>query len=509
MIKNFSLSGLLFLLVVSASNAQTYHPPCGTVGDIQEQVVDRLKENIATLRSHPIQQRDQVFIPLTVHIISRDNGTGGVSEKAVFDQLCEMNETYSSLNMVFYIKQFKYMNNSVIFEEHQGAGFLMNTQRDPYSVNIWCVKDASPPSGGLGTTLGYYTPQYDWIVIRTDELGRNKKTLPHEMGHFFSLAHPHRGWDSEPYDIALHGNPVQATSPGGIPTELQNESNGTTAGDLVMDTPPDYNFGFGWDDCNYDAGTMDPSGTIVDPQEVNIMGYFLNCPPESYIFTEMQQNLMITDYNSGHRAYLRSNNPTPVATEITDSPTLTYPIGGEATPYYNTVNFEWDAVPGATWYYLEIANNVAFNPSLPYESHLVYGNTKSVSGFFSGNKTYYWRVKAMNPARTCDGQSASTSFKTGLSTAVNSIEAINTLNVFPNPALGNDLTIQVNANSSFDSNIQLYDITGKQVGQSLKHEFIVGKSEFKLPIDGLNSGVYNLTIVSNNKAISKKIIIMK
>lgn len=508
MIKNFILSGL-FLFTFSALPAQS-HPTCGTTGDLQEQVVERLKKNIETLRTSPVQQRDVVYIPLTIHIISRDNGTGGVSKKALFDQLCEMNHTYQDMNMVFYIKQFKYMNNSIIFENHQGAGFVMNSRRDPTSINIWAVKDASPPSGSLGTTLGYYTPQYDWIIMRNDEFGLTKKTLPHEMGHFFSLAHPHRGWDDEPYDVTVHGNPVQAMSPGGIPTELQDGSNCTEAGDLVCDTPPDYNFGFGWDDCNYNAGTMDPSGTIVDPQEVNIMGYFLHCPPDSYLFTEMQKALMLTDYNSAHRAYLRTDNPTPIHDEITDGPTLTYPVSGESTAYYNEVNFEWETVPGATYYYLEVANNVAFNPSLPYEAFVVYGNTKVVSGFFSANKTYYWRVKAMNPVRTCEGLSSVANFRSGLSTATNGIEAINELNIFPNPASNIDhITIQVKANNTFTSSIQLFDITGKQVGDSFQHEFILGKSEFNLPINNLESGVYNLSIVSNQKAIAKKIIVIK
>ncbi len=510
MIKNFIPIGFAFFLSITIAAAQSYTPPCGTVGDVQEQVVEQLKKNIETLRTHPIEQRDIVYIPLTVHIISRDNGTGGVSEKAVFDQLCEMNHTYESVGMVFYIKQFKYMNNSVIFDEHQGAGFLMNSRRDQHSINIWAVHDASPPNGGLGTTLGYYSPQYDWIVMRNDEFGRTKKTLPHEMGHFFSLAHPHRGWDSEPYDESIHGNPVQATSPGGIPTELQDGSNCTVAGDLVCDTPPDYNFGFGWPNCNYNAGTMDPNGTVVDPQEVNIMAYFLECPPNDYIFTQMQQDLIVTDYNSGHRAYLREDNPIPFHDEITDGPSLSYPIGGEQTPNYNTVNFEWEAVPGATFYFLEVANNAGFNPSLFYESYLVYGNTKALSGIFSANKTYYWRVKAMNEARTCDGQSSSTSFKTGLSTATNTIDAVNDLNVFPNPASGvNAITIQVRANKSFDSSIQLFDIAGKRISDNYKHEFPAGKSEFKLPVSSLESGVYNMVIISNDKAISKKIIVIK
>lgn len=505
MIRFITLIHLSFFFFSATLSAQTPEIPCGTIGDFSKQLSVRLKENIASLRMHPIIHRDFFYVPLTFHIVARNNGTGGATEKDIFAQLCEMNHTYASVGLIFYIKQFDYINNTVIFENSSGASFLMNAKRDISSINIWCVKDASAPGVNIGTTLGHYNPLYDWIVIRNDELGRNKKTLPHEMGHFFSLIHPHNGWDNEPYDPAIHGNPVQATSPMGIPTELQDGSNCANSGDFVCDTPPDYNFGFGWDNCDYDAGTMDPHGVIVDPQEVNLMAYFLHCAPDDYQFTNTQRDLILTDYHSAHRNYVRQDNP-PIYGEITEVPQLSSPVDGETTNYYNAVNFEWNAISGATYYILEIANNGAFSES---HSFLVYGNTKTISDIFEEGTTYYWSVRGVNAVNSCEGLSPVETFKTGISTATNDLKTNPVINVFPNPVSeNNSLNIQLMANQLFYGNIRLADLTGKQITPPLIHEFSRKKNTFQLPIPRLKPGIYVLNITNKYTSISKKIIVM-
>ncbi|MEZ4948184.1 MAG: hypothetical protein R2784_02135 [Saprospiraceae bacterium] len=51
-------------------------------------------------------------------------------------------------------------------------------------------------------------------------------------------------------------------SPNGSPTELQDGSNCTTAGDKICDTPPDYNFGLINGNSCY-GGAKDPNGVTA------------------------------------------------------------------------------------------------------------------------------------------------------------------------------------------------------------------------------------------------------
>ena len=39
------------------------------------------------------------------------------------------------------------------------------------------------------------------------------------------------------------------------------------SGDFLCDTPADYNLGFGWNNCNYTGGAMDPNGILLNPDE--------------------------------------------------------------------------------------------------------------------------------------------------------------------------------------------------------------------------------------------------
>ena len=166
------------------------------------------------------------------------------------------------------------------------------------TINIFICQNANT-TGGIGTTLGYYDPQDDWLVLRKQEISYGSETIPHELGHYFDLLHPFNGWDSVAYDSNLHGNPVQQISPGSVPNENVVQTGGCnncqTAGDYICDTPPDYNFGFGWPNCNYTAQTMDPCGDVVDPMETNFMSYFLSC--SEYEFTPDQVDLVHASYS--------------------------------------------------------------------------------------------------------------------------------------------------------------------------------------------------------------------
>ncbi len=510
MYKNFLGLFITMLLGASFASAQQYTPPCGTVGEMAEELTVRLLQNIATLAANDgVNYRDVQYVPVRFHLVAKNDGSGRLSEHKALDQLCALNEDYAEMDIVFYLKNgFSYVNNTIIYEDHSSspsAAFLMESFKDNGAINIFCVKDATPTGDGLGTTLGYYSPGRDWIVVRNDEVGRAEATLSHELGHFFSLLHPHNGWDSEPYDEAMHGNPVQTFSPGGPPSEKQDGSNGTTGGDYIADTPPDYNFGFGWPTCDYNAGTMDPNGDVVDPEEKLWMGYFLNCPIDEYFFSQTQQQLVLTDLASAQRFYIRPNY-TPSHAEITEEVSLVTPTGGETTDSYNWVNFQWESVANAQFYLLEISRIASF--AIDPIRLIVYGTNKVVTGL-EADKNYFWRIRPLNEAYTCAPISATGSFKTGTGTVSNrELTAVNEWSVAPNPAKANSsLTITVDASVSFDATLNLRDVTGRQIKVIGKQSFNLGQQTTEITLNDVSAGIYFLSLDTEAGRTTKRIVI--
>ncbi|GJM32786.1 MAG: hypothetical protein DHS20C18_17870 [Saprospiraceae bacterium] len=495
------------LFCASFAKAQQYTPPCGTVGEMAEELIVRLLQNQATLAENDgVTYRTTQYVPVKFHLVGKNDGTGRLLEHYAFDQICALNEDYAEMDIVFYVKGgFNYIDNSVTYENHANTPFILTANKDNAAINIFCVKDATPTGDGLGTTLGYYSPGNDWIVVRNDEVGKNDATLAHELGHFFSLPHPHNGWDSEPYDVSMHGNPVQAFSPNGPPSERQDGSNGTTAGDYISDTPPDYNFGFGWNDCDYDAGTMDPSGEIVDPDEKLWMGYFLHCNIDEYYFSPIQQQLVLTDLASSQRFYIRPNY-TPQHAIISETPALTYPIDGATTDNYNWVNLQWEQVPGAQFYLLEISRIASF--AIDPVEVIVYGNSKIITNL-QADKTYFWRVTPMNEAYTCAGSSTIGNFKTGSTTVSNQeLSSVNQWSVAPNPVKANSsLTINVDASVSFTATINLRDVTGRQVRNIGDQSFNLGQQNREISLSGLSAGVYFISLDSEEGRTTKRIVV--
>lgn len=265
------LTSLVFILFASTSTAQIVGT-CGTVSDEWREVItERLLRNKQRIKEGLVEQRNVItWVPVTFHLTADNDGNGRIPETSVYAMLCRMNEEYLPMDIQFFIPNgFNEINN---FNVYTGPGSFageirMRQEFVDGTINVFICQNADT-DGGIGTTLGYYDPQEDWLVLRKQEISYGSATMPHELGHYFTLLHPHNGWDSVPYDANMHGNPVSQLSPGGVPTERTNRTgtcvNCQTAGDYLCGTPADYNFGFGWQNCNYSVPTQDPCGNVVD-----------------------------------------------------------------------------------------------------------------------------------------------------------------------------------------------------------------------------------------------------
>ena len=266
-----ALTSILSLQAFAQHNHQ--RGVCGTT----EIDMERLKANIAYAKANPLQSRMTTYIPVRYHLIGEDDGTGAASPNDILDLMTAVNVDFAQYNLHFYLEDgdgapWDYTYNDGLYNEHATfQPFLLNEKRsNANAMTIFVPNDATPPnSSGLGTTLGYYSPQSDYLVFKKSEVGSNASTATHEIGHYLSLPHPFQGWDCTSWDGTTNDfvtSPVmERTAPcRNVPVELVSrgtDGNCATAGDFFCDTPADYNLGFGWDDCNYTGDVQDATGS--------------------------------------------------------------------------------------------------------------------------------------------------------------------------------------------------------------------------------------------------------
>ncbi|MEQ1745078.1 MAG: T9SS type A sorting domain-containing protein [Saprospiraceae bacterium] len=506
------------LLFATAATAQEQRGVCGTSFEDQMLYEARLLANIEKSNAGTgASDRGAIqYIPVHFHLVGDAAGNGKVRESLVLDQLCALNTAFALMDFRFYLRPhptygtiFNYnLNNNNIYT-NQSAWTTMNAQRHPNAMNMYIVDVAVPGGSPIGITLAYYSPTRDWVVCRRDQISgvSNNSTLAHELGHFYSLQHTFLGWESKPFDSTFPGWPIApAISPGGSPTELVNQTNCTVAADKLCDTPPDYNFGYGSQTCTYSGGAKDPNGTLVDPMENNMMGYFNYCT--SYAFTPQQRNAVIADRATSARNYL-NNTFVPVATQInTPADLLISPVNSATTPFYDEVLFQWKAVAGATYYLLETDIVTSFG-SPSGQSHIVTGTSKLLTNLLP-NRTYFWRVRPFNEYVTCP-DSRMSSFKTPTTSGVPAIEGLTALQLAPNPVReGSTTKMFLQTERGFEADLHIFDLAGRTVFSKKGLRFSEGEHTVELPVGNLENGMYTLVVqAANAGATVRKLSILK
>lgn len=505
--KVFILS-LLFVFTM-----QSYAQHAGNCGFIAgEDFIGRTLSNKKHYHKHLGENRSPTvrYVPINFLVGGKtDQSQTAANPENVLEMMCRLNEAYEEVNIQFYIyDRIKYIYNDA-FYDNPGivSNLIVNPHRKLEAMDVLIGRKADTPGGGLGVTLGHYNPSKDWIVIKTSEINYASETFPHEVGHYFSLNHPHYGWDADPWDEAIHGNPVTlSSSPSNplIPIELANGSNCETSGDFLCDTPADYNLGFGWNNCNYTGGARDPEGVLLDPEERNFMGYFLECGND-YHFSDEQIALVNADLDI--RQGVLDTDFTPNATTITGMGSPIFPTDNEVLDYYNNFAIKWNFPEGGLRSVVQISENFLFLNSIFY-------GIKSSNGFWVGedllepNKTYYVRVVPFNDYYTCTtGLEFSWSFKTGLNTNTSNLPLDLDWSVFPNPAAqGSKVLVQMDMEKSADVQVELLDLSGR-VLYSQESFINAGQSNLELNHNDLSTGLYFVRLNTEDGVAVKKLIV--
>ncbi len=292
---------------------------------IEQYLLDHRKEIIAEMNNS--KKTINYTIPVVWHVVTY-NGAGNVSKQDIDDQMLRLNEDFQRLNS-------DAINTRAIFAPYAAdiqVEFRL-AHKDPNGdctegivrvesplaldaddnvkgvsywdskkyFNIWTVitmNGDNPPSiilgyaqfptSGINSTYG--------VVMRYNYIGRNERTLSHEVGHCFGLYH---------------------TFQSGCGNNCSN------SGDRCCDTPPVTTSTQGCDvnqnSCSNDANGPDPYNANVVDQIENYMSY------------DACQNMFSEDQKIRMYSFLNSTSTSTGLNQLTTSGNLAFT--GTANPY--------------------------------------------------------------------------------------------------------------------------------------------------------------------------------
>lgn len=479
---------LLFSLLFLSTTLFAQHLPAGQCGtNSQAEDIQRLLRNKQFVKEFGIEKDGlTTLIPLKLHLVGRNDGSGRISELDALEGICKLNEDFAPLDMRFYLYEgFNYIDNSTLYDlQYPNVPFIVQIlyqqQKEDNAVNIFIGNGLS--SGNSG----YYTYGQDIIYMDRTYVNDRDGILAHEMGHFFSLLHTFYGWENTEYDpdsptpetVIYNGNTYNVEY-------VDRSVNCENSGDFFCGTPADYilNWGGG---CNYTGGAVDPDGVLIDPDEANHMAYysFANCA--EYHFSEDQMEAIMGDYLSRPALTI----PTPPAEEdITEVAALNSPIEGAFVENFDNVEFTWAAVPNATHYLIQVSPISIFSI---IDDYAIITDTSYVSTILrSGRDNYYWRVWAFSDYDFCNFNFSETGlFATGeLSTTVEEISTDLDANLFPNPTSSKAFSIDINLEEASELQVEIMDLHGKLVLPSITQQLLAGNN--RIPVTAnLPSGIY-------------------
>lgn len=506
----YILSLIIAVLSLTAANAQlknSSHPRgvCGTIDHTQ--IFERLERNKKNA-SEIARSVETIYLPIKFHRVGETNGSQKILPSSILGMLCRLKDELAEADIVPYIYEgFGEIDNSGIFYDPISSANQIVSEKDPNAVNVFITENADTGSGGGGTTLGFYSPSGDYVIVRKKEIVDASGTLAHELGHYLSLPHTFFGWEGTNYSEVDHGNPLEITQVNGRPIELvDRDENCEVAADRLCDTPPDYNFPFSATDidgdplnnlatpCGMNVDIFDNQGNLVEPMANNVMSYFDGC--QNYVFTEGQIELMVADFMSPERTEINTGY-VPNVEEVEG------PIVSE-TPdveFYNSILFEWEAVENADAYALEITN------ASGVFTYITDTNQKLVTDL-EPDEFYFYSISAYNETSSCVTSSAKPLQTNGEFTSVETLEDIAEIHVYPNPInAGDELIIDINSTESFDADIQLISLNGKIVSTPNNQNIQTNSNTIKVSTSEISSGMYLLQIKSAEGVYSKQIIV--
>lgn len=454
-----------------------------------------------------------IWVPLSIHILTKDDGKGGFRNNNLVKALCNLNDVFLTSDIQFYILGDIHFEASTAMWDHSttnAGGEFMLEHNIPNSLNCYVVKG---PAGNCGYNLPWAGIALGTACMKTFDL-----TWAHEIGHALSLPHPFLGWEGgQSYDGSIpanYNNPapsfvtydytdfkeIQHHDTLIIDTsyvELIDGSNCHVAADGFCDTKPDY-IAARWS-CNAEGLSkfeqVDPNGVVFRSQGDVLMGYSSATNKESNvcrgIFTTEQGQAMRANLIEEKSDWLNQTYELDgIANEIINP----FPTDGDQIDYQN-IEFSWENTAGNADKYL-VQIGIENTLTLVLFDSIVSEQNMQVFDLEVGKK-YYWRVRAIDNNEFCSDFSEINAFESEDLSATSNL-SVGICTVFPNIIKTNQ-PIHIGFATTTNYNYQLFNRNGQKV--SFKNNSI----EETINTKGLVSGFYFLNINTSEGNESFKI----
>ncbi len=251
------------LVALTPSTSRALDGECGTVVTPEQMSFESNWKNSQPLSSAAADDSTLYYVPVTIHVVRRTDGSGGLTPQQVLVAMRDINLQYVQAGMrffryrngddyvVYYINNDDYYFNTNTFAKYDQ---LRQVSWIPNTVNVYFC-----PNTNLCGISSFTTSFAQGMIVDNNCAGipANNSTFAHEMGHYFNLYHTHE-------------TAFGAECPDGL--------NCGEAGDLICDTPADpvLTGNVNLTTCAYTGSAAPPQICGLgpyNPQTDNLMSY--------------------------------------------------------------------------------------------------------------------------------------------------------------------------------------------------------------------------------------------
>jgi hypothetical protein len=463
-----------------------------------------------------LQQRSDtlIYVPLTIHLVGKDDGTGLFKETNFWDAFCRLNTDFDGTGIQFYVKDSIRHHYRSEWHDHEtvlDGAYMMFEANVENTLNIYFVSNPA-------RNCGYNLP-YAGIAMNNGCSGPNDHTWAHEVGHAFSLPHPFLGWEGDVYNYS-------DTTPSRVTydytffkdslildttiidtawVEYVERKNCLIAGDGFCDTPPDF-LSRRWT-CNLTTGESqelqkDPDGVDFRSDATLFMSYA----------TDQCSNRFSPDQIAAMNANIRQRKPylidqLPPPVHPSSEPVALLIPDNDGVANSGITYFAWEPIENVDRYIIQISRFDDFR--FIQEEQFISTPEATIHGL-RNNIKYYWRIRPVHKYFSCIPYSEVWSFTASEMVSTRTASNSNECYVFPNPVRqdGHIHVILGNSNNGNIVYIRWIDVRGNVIAND-QHITTEGRSrlDIRVPYEANVHGLYFLNIYNGEISRTQKIYI--